>query len=146
MKTTEKFCDRVRKEVVEKLDNMSKREDKFCQTICNAGVQTEGSAESLTLTTENVRETAPLSHLPPDIGAEVSFHNHEAKKEFLNVIEIGETNEVDPQVTEFTEINFPLESIDEFLARSPTDKSSSKIVETKKLSGDDKSIFNCFIF
>lgn len=41
VKKMNEFCDKVRKEVEEKLANLTVNEDKHCQTVCHAGMQTD---------------------------------------------------------------------------------------------------------
>ena len=49
VKNTNEFCDRVRKEIVEKFENIKKNEDKYCQTVCDAGIQTDEEIQEVQL-------------------------------------------------------------------------------------------------
>ena len=51
-KKTAEFCDRVRKEVIQKLEYQQNLEDKHVQTICHAEVQTDDGPELRENTTE----------------------------------------------------------------------------------------------
>ncbi|XP_057300098.1 rootletin-like isoform X2 [Hydractinia symbiolongicarpus] len=95
---TKEFCDRVRNEVLQKLDHLQSLEEKSCQTISHASVQTDeikndkGKTDS-SVQQQNVRfKEESYPSLTPDIYSQLQFTDdtQDGKKNFIDVMDLDQ--------------------------------------------------------
>jgi len=97
---TEKFCNLVRQEIIDKLEFKVPLDNKSCQTITNAETQTDRDNSTKEFSVIQVEDSKPT--VPPDIFTEIKFTsdvNDMTAKHYIDVVDVLAT------VTEDTNSN-----------------------------------------